>query len=113
MIRKMNADVTFREQSQRWLEAWLLAKRNAVAPAALRTSAYHVRRLLPIVAPPDTKLETINNALAKRVVLQPCEQAFRRGSPSTRAPKTIPGDRRDKDGNVLSSAGYPGNVHLN
>jgi len=57
----MNADVTFREQSQRWLEGLAARKRNRVAPAALRTFAYHVRRLLPIVAP-DTKLETINNA---------------------------------------------------
>lgn len=70
-----NLDVTFREQSQRWLEDLATRKRSPVSPATLRAFGSYVRKLLPLVGP-DTKLENINNGTAKQVVANLCDQGL-------------------------------------
>jgi integrase len=62
----MNPDVTFSEQSQRWLEDLASQKRKPISPATRRTFGAYVRRLTPMLG--EMKLADINNGALKQLV---------------------------------------------
>jgi integrase len=63
-----NLDVTFREQSQRWLDDLAIRKRKPVSPATLHAFGSYVRRLNPMIG--EMKLADINNGALKQLVQQ-------------------------------------------